>query len=121
MSKGSSSSASSAWPTTSATTTAKNTATSAMEQYTASMTAAMNAMMQQMVALSAASTINSLPDIDMPDSIDWTTAQEGLESKARMDETINASKKVGRTATVLSSPLLDEDDAETTRSLLAGK
>ena len=63
-----------------------------------------------------------LPQAPVPsrvNDIDWTEKQDQLKSKMKADYNIDQARRKGRTGTVLSSPLLDEEDATTTGSVLA--
>lgn len=81
--------------------------------------AAMDAMMGSMLN-------QPLPDIYTPthsdpyQEMDWGQIESELSAKARADEAADAARRKGRTSTILTSPLLDYEDVETTESVLAG-
>jgi hypothetical protein len=54
------------------------------------------------------------------EDVDWTETQEELYSKAVGEFTTSQAGKVSRQSTVHTSPLLDEEEAETTSSVLTG-
>lgn len=67
------------------------------------------------------------PEITMPEpvtdsfsNIDWAEKQRELNQKVKADYNMTADKKKTRHATILTSPTLDDEDALTTKSLLAG-
>ena len=62
-----------------------------------------------------------IPEIARDPVIDWTEKQEQLAAKAKADYNIDQTRRKGRSDTILTSPLLDEDDATVTGSVLAGE
>lgn len=63
--------------------------------------------------------VPAVPSIIREPETDWTEKAKELASKAKADYTAEAAAKKGRSATILTSPLL-EDEAPTTGSLLGG-
>ncbi len=61
-----------------------------------------------------------LPEIQKPLEIDWTEQNDQLSAKARADFHNDQTSKKGRLDTVLTSPLLDDDEVDVTQSLLKG-
>lgn len=95
-----------------------------MSEQQASMSEIMNQQNQSMQSLAQmdfTSNSNMLPAIQQPLDIDWTEQQAQLASKMKADYNIDQTRRKSRQDTVLTSPLLDEEDAETTTSLLEGK
>lgn len=86
----------------------------------------MNMMMQSMMMMSAAASapappaMPALPAIAETLDIDWTERIAGLSQKMKADYGVERARRHGRQATVLSSPLLDEESADTTQSVLVG-
>lgn len=62
-----------------------------------------------------------IPEIAREPVIDWTEKQAQLAAKAKADYNIDQTRRKGRSDTILTSPLLDEDDATVTGSVLAGE
>lgn len=108
-------------PNQQATADAQRSQTEAMDRYIQFMGGSMTAAMQQMAQATAMAAIPKMAEISTPTEIDWTAAQNKLSSKLKATEALDAARKTGRSKTVLSSPLLDEEDAQTTRSILVGK
>ena len=89
----------------------------------AMMMAQMMQSMQQMAgiaAIPAPQPMPALPDIYQSPEVDWSERQEQLAQQMRADFGIDAARRHGRGKTVLSSPLLDEESADVTQSVLAG-
>jgi len=88
------------------------------------MEAMMDAMlqMQNNMLMSQATEMPPLPQMpvinDSPD-IDWTEKNRELAARSRADFDVDEARRKGRTDTILTSPLLDDEEAETT-SLLVG-
>lgn len=61
-----------------------------------------------------------MPEIITPTEIDWTEQNEQLAAKARADYKSDLASKKGRLDTVLTSPLLDDDETDVSQSLLTG-
>lgn len=68
----------------------------------------------QMPALPAVPTVFRAPIID------WTEKQGQLNQKMKADYNVDQTRRKNRTDTILTSPLLDEEDATTTGSVLSG-
>lgn len=83
-------------------------------------------MMQSMAMMSAAAAapappaLPALPAIAETLDIDWTDKIAGLAQKMKADYGVERARRHGRGKTVLSSPLLDEESADTTQSVLVG-
>ena len=86
--------------------------------------------MGEFMASSMESTSNMMANLQMPEmpatplparvgDIDWTEKQKNLAAKMKADYGVDQGRKKTRTGTVLTSPLLDEEDATTTGSVLA--
>ena len=80
----------------------------------------MMAQMGDAMAQMATPKIPDTPSIIRDPETDRTEKSKELAAKAKADYTADAAKKKGRSGTILTSPLLD-DDAPTTDSLLGGK
>ena len=84
------------------------------------------ALMEQMMSMQMQTPqLPPIPDIQVPEverdpEIDWTEKQEQLASRMRADYALEADRK-GRMETILTSPLLDEEDASVSGSVLAGE
>jgi hypothetical protein len=61
-----------------------------------------------------------IPEIAREPVIDWTEKQDQLAAKAAADYNLSETRRKARTDTVLTSPLLEEEDATVTGSVLAG-
>jgi len=61
----------------------------------------------------------SMPALFETPDIDWTEKQDQLAAKAKADWNVDAARRKTRGDTVLTSPLLDDDDASVTGSVLA--
>ena len=87
----------------------------------AEMLAFMNQMMEMQAGLAAMQVpqLPPLPSIERDPIIDWAEKNEQLVAKARADYGIDKTRRKGRSDTILTSPILDDEDAETTGSLLA--
>ena len=88
----------------------------------------MMAMMSQQTAaaMSQASAPPELPPMpsvnqNKVSTVDWTEALDKLSRKAAADYKEEQKKSHGRKDTVHTSPLLDDEEADTTDSILAGK
>jgi hypothetical protein len=62
-----------------------------------------------------------LPQIASAPTIDWAEKQEQLSAKQKADYHLDRARKKGAQDTVLTSPLLDDEDPKVTGSILAGK
>lgn len=65
---------------------------------------------------------SSLPEIIGAEAAktDWAAKAEELKAKMAAEYEADKAKKTGRTDTILTSPLLDQQDAVTTSSILTG-
>lgn len=65
---------------------------------------------------------SNLPDVigSQAADVDWAKKSQELKDKMKADYEIDKSTKVGRSGTVLTSPLLDTSTPITTGSLLTG-
>ena len=86
----------------------------------------MNELMMQMMSMMGhiggpppAPEVPLVPSIIREPETDWTEKSKELAAKAKADYSAEAANKKGRMATILTSPLLD-DEATTTGSLLGG-
>jgi hypothetical protein len=59
-----------------------------------------------------------IPEVYREPSIDWTEKQNQLAAKAKADYNLDQTRQKGRADTVLTSPILDEDEVKTTGSIL---
>lgn len=88
---------------------------------------ALIAMMGQMLTLQAQQLAQPpeppmppiLPPIDSGPDVDWTEQNRELAAKARADYNVEEARRKGTLDTILTSPLLDDEEAQTT-SILAG-
>jgi len=61
-----------------------------------------------------------VPEVQKTDSIDWKKENDRLKNMMSAEYNLDRARRKGRMDTIHTSPLLDEDEAETTRSLLKG-
>ena len=95
-----------------------------MMNSTASMMEHMGAQAQaQQESMMASLEMNmpGLPDVYRDPTIDWTEAQGQLNQKAKADFHADQMRRKGRTDTILTSPLLDDEEANVTGSILTGE
>lgn len=71
----------------------------------------MNEAMEQMAT-------PSLPDMIEYKEIDWAKRQEQLYNKAKGELALEKARRFGREDTILTSPLLDDEEAITTSPLV---
>jgi cell envelope opacity-associated protein A len=83
----------------------------------AQMMSMMGMMMQNMPQAPA---IPELPQINREPVIDWSERHDQLLAKTKADYDNELASKKGRSSTILTSPMLDEEDPDTTQSLLTG-
>ena len=62
-----------------------------------------------------------MPQVASAPTIDWTEKQAQLSAKQKADYHLDRARKKGAQDTVLTSPLLDDEDPNVTGSILAGK
>ena len=76
---------------------------------------------QQQADMMATMNMNmpSLPEAVRDPIIDWTEQQEKLSNKARADYSLDQARRKGRQDTILTSPLLDDEEPNITGSVLA--
>lgn len=80
-----------------------------------------SAMMNQQAMMADASSQYQLPDTPEPytsPDIDWAEKNKELSNKAKADFEDSTAKKKGRSSTILTSPLADDEEADTTKSVL---
>lgn len=58
------------------------------------------------------------PSIATSPDIDWAEQSAKLAAKTKADEAIASKQRRGRASTIATSPLLDDEDAKTTLSVL---
>jgi hypothetical protein len=110
------------------------TTNNALEEGAAASSAAMSSMMagmsQSMAAYGSAMTnmqsmmnssiLASTPEVYSPPDVDWEATKAELDAKAKATYGIDIAKKVNLGNSVYSSPLLDDQQADTTnQSLIA--
>lgn len=83
--------------------------------------AMMTQMMSMMSQQASAPPLPPTPTIFSEPSIDWRQKQEELRNKLNAQETLDNETRKNRVDTILTSPLLDEEEAVTTRSLIANE
>ncbi len=86
--------------------------------------------MQAMMAMSSMNAMNaqmpqqpqmtSMPETSKTKEIDWTDQNAKLAAKAKADYNVDKAKRKGRSETVPSSPLLEEEEIATTTKELGG-
>jgi len=86
--------------------------------------AAMMQMMSSMGSMPAfqapvAPIVPEAPELRRTPEVDWTTRHEELGAKAKADYKNDQARKKGRSSTVHTSPLLDEEEDET-KSIASG-
>lgn len=59
-----------------------------------------------------------LPPVYSSPEVDWTEKIGELKHKAQANYTLDQARKVGRSATILTSPFLEDEDANVTGSIL---
>lgn len=59
------------------------------------------------------------PEIERDPIINWAEKNEELIAKSKADYNVDKARRKGRFDTILTSPLLDDEDPETTASLIA--
>lgn len=60
------------------------------------------------------------PVLERTADIDWTEKQSQLNQKMKADYNVDEARRKGRGDTVLTSPLLDEEEANVSGSILSG-
>lgn len=59
-----------------------------------------------------------LPPVYSSPEVDWTEKISELKHKAQANYTLDQARKTGRSATILTSPFLEDEDANVTGSIL---
>lgn len=90
-----------------------------MNFFSQMMMSQMSQMTQLMGLMSSASTTN-LQTMDYPEH-DWSEAFKGIDGMAQTAVSNAMRAQKSESGTILTSPLLDEESAETTHSVLYGK
>lgn len=62
----------------------------------------------------------AMPEIERTPEIDWAEKQETLATSMSAKNATSNARKHGRTDTIHTSPLLDEEEPNTTESILTG-
>ena len=84
-----------------------------MEGFTGQLTALSQQMQQSMTAM---------PEVQKAPDIDWSEKMQQLQSKSKADFALDAARKKGISNSTYTSPLLDDEEADTTHvSLVAGR
>ena len=84
-----------------------------MEGFTGQLTALSQQMQQSMTAM---------PEVQKAPDIDWSERMQQLQSKSKADFALDAARKKGISNSTYTSPLLDDEEADTTHvSLVAGR
>lgn len=83
------------------------------------MMAFMTMMMQAMNSMPQAPAVPTTPTIQKEAPIDWAEKHDMLTQKMKAEYTLDQARRKGRQNTVYTSPLLDEEEANTT-SIMAG-
>jgi hypothetical protein len=84
------------------------------------MTSANALLTQQLMAQQQQTIASKMPDVTEAPKVDWASESEKLAAKVKTSSALEQAKKVGRTQTIISSPLLDDESAQTTFSSLIG-
>ena len=79
------------------------------------------AMMPMLAAAAAPPQMPEVPPVYTSPEVDWSSKIEEISNQMKTDATLDRARRVGRLDTVLTSPLLNEDEAATTTSLLTGE
>ena len=84
-----------------------------MEGFTGQLTALSQQMQQSMTAM---------PEVQKAPDIDWSEKMQQLQAKSKADFALEAARKKGISNSTYTSPLLDDEEADTTHvSLVAGR
>ena len=59
-----------------------------------------------------------MPEIEREPLVNWAEKNKELLNKAKGDYGVDIARRKGRSDTILTSPLLDEEDATTTTSII---
>lgn len=84
-----------------------------MESYSQQISTMQESMLSQMENMGT-------PEVVAPPPIDWTEKQQQLAAKVKADYSLDQTRRKGIADSIHTSPLLDDEDAETTNvSLVA--
>lgn len=114
-SKGSDSSSSVTYPST----TSSNA--KMIEAMSGMMGGVMESMSSMMKNQPTTPTMTTLPEVNTLSDVDWADKQAQLQQKMSADYNVDEARRKGRTDTVLTSPLLDDEDATTTGVSILGE
>lgn len=90
-----------------------------MAAYSQAMSTTMFSMMDMMAKISQQQpSIPELPALYQAPEIDWTEERDKLSQKMKADTALERARKTTRNSTVLTSPLLDDEEPSTTSTLL---
>ena len=76
---------------------------------------------ETMMAQMSANMDMSMPEVYRNPIIDWTEQQDQLAQKSKADYHLEQLRRKGRGDTILTSPLLDDEDVDVTGSILTGE
>lgn len=62
-----------------------------------------------------------LPEVSRDVEVDWDERRERLANKARADYKNDQRRKKGRSSTIITSPLIENESPDTTSLIAAGK
>ena len=74
--------------------------------------------MQEMSNTNQSVVIPQVPTVFESPEMDWSEQEAKLRAKMTGDQAVKDKQRRNRTSTIHTSPLLDNEDAETTKSLL---
>lgn len=80
----------------------------------------MDSVLDQQLQMPEIPSMLDMPTVQRDPEIDWEEKQDQLSAKARADYNRDEMLRKGRTDTIHTSPLLDEEDATVTGSIIAG-
>ena len=90
-----------------------------MAAYSQSMSQTMSSMMEMMATISQQQpSLPQMPALYQAPEIDWTEERGKLAKKMKADTALERARKTTRNSTVLTSPLLDDEEPSTTSTLL---
>lgn len=82
----------------------------------------MDSMMeQQLLEMPEVPSLLDMPQASRNPEVDWTEKNDQLSAQQRADFNREEMLRKGRTDTIHTSPLLDEEDANVSGSIIAGK
>ena len=91
-----------------------------MQAMMGSMMGSMESMNQMYMSNMQPPELPPFPSIPSMPDIDWADQNQKLNEKARADYKNERARKFGRLDTILTSPLLEDEEPELTKSLLTG-